>query len=71
MVEVDGARWHPDPTPDQARDNALAALGWRVLRFSWSQLLHDPDRVLQEIREALACGRPSFHLAAVGREHAA
>lgn len=35
VVEVDGARWHPDGDVDRRRDNALACSGWRVLRFTW------------------------------------
>lgn len=62
VVEVDGARWHQDPARDQARDNALAALGWRVLRFSWAQVVREPERMLARVREALAVGGPSFHL---------
>lgn len=62
VVEVDGAKWHQDPARDQARDNALAAMGWRVLRYTWAEVVHDSERVLQEIRAALACGSPSVHL---------
>lgn len=62
VVEVDGARWHQDPARDQARDNALAALGWRVLRFTWAEVVHDQARVLEEIAAAVACATPSFHL---------
>lgn len=62
VVEVDGARWHQDPARDQARDNALAALGWRVLRFTWAQVVHESEQVLARVREALAAGGPSFHL---------
>lgn len=62
VVEADGARWHQDPVRDQARDNALARLGWRVLRFTWSEVVHDTERVLEDIREALTCGGASFHL---------
>lgn len=64
VVEVDGARWHPDPARDQQRDNALAALGWRVLRFTWSEVVHDSARVLATVRAALAAGGPAVHLAA-------
>jgi very-short-patch-repair endonuclease len=58
IVEVDGARWHVDVDRDQARDNALAALGWRVLRFSWSQVVHEPEQVLDTLRAALAAEHP-------------
>jgi very-short-patch-repair endonuclease len=56
VVEVDGARWHPDPQRDQHRDNALAALGWRVLRFTWSEVVHDSAGVLATVRAALGAG---------------
>lgn len=62
VVEVDGAKWHQDPARDQSRDNALSAMGWRVLRYTWAEVVHDSERVLQEIRAALACGGRSFHL---------
>lgn len=54
VVEVDGVRWHTDAARDQARDNQLAVLGWRVLRFSWGQVVHSPEEVLADIRAALA-----------------
>jgi very-short-patch-repair endonuclease len=63
VVEVDGARWHPDPQRDRDRDNALAALGWRVLRFTWQQVVHDSATVIAVVRAALAAGRSTVHLA--------
>lgn len=71
VVEVDGVRWHQDPARDQARDNALAALGWRVLRFTWGDVVHDHGRVLEEIAAAVACAAPSFHLASEPAHEAA
>lgn len=71
VVEVDGARWHPDPERDQRRDNALAALGWRVLRFTWADVVHDAQRVLAEIAVAATSGGPSFHLRAGSHVRAA
>jgi very-short-patch-repair endonuclease len=53
VVEVDGEKWHQDPARDRSRDNALAALGWRVLRYTWAEVVHQPERVLAEIRQAL------------------
>lgn len=53
VVEVDGARWHPDAPRDQARDNRLAVLGWRVLRFTWGQVVNEPWLVVDLVREAL------------------
>jgi very-short-patch-repair endonuclease len=62
VVEADGARWHPDPARDQARDNDLAALGWRVLRFTWRQVVHEHEAVVRQVQAALACGTPSLQL---------
>lgn len=47
-VELDGARFHTDPEArrrDLARDSSLAALGWVVLRFTYADVLRDPDGV--------------------------
>ena len=35
-------------------DTTLAGLGWRVLRFSWEDVVHEPERVVAEVRAALA-----------------
>ena len=56
-VEVDGWTWHGDPSRfqrDRARHNALVLAGWTVLRFTWSDVTGRPDRVVAEIRRALA-----------------
>lgn len=68
VVEVDGARWHQDVQRDRRRDNALARLGWRVLRFTWADVVHDSARVVREIRAALGacCTHPAPRLAAAG-----
>lgn len=63
VIEVDGARWHQEPTRDQARDNLLAVFGWRVLRLTWAQVVHDHGQVLDDLRAALSA-TPSIHLAA-------
>lgn len=62
VVEADGERWHQDPARDQARDNLLAVLGWRVLRFTWSQVVHDHEAVVREVQASLACGTPTLRL---------
>lgn len=56
VVEVDGARWHPDRGRDQRIDNRLAAAGWRVLRVGWSDVVHDSDAVLRLVQAALLSG---------------
>lgn len=62
VVEVDGARWHTDPIRDRIRENALAVLGWRVLRFTWAEVVREPDSVLDQIHLALTSVSPGFHL---------
>jgi very-short-patch-repair endonuclease len=71
VVEVDGVKWHQDPARDQARDNALAALGWRVLRYTWAEVVHDSPRVIAEIRAATVCGTPTFQVTSARGSEAA
>lgn len=57
VVETDGFAFHADRDSyrgDRRRTNALVVAGWRVLRFSWEDVLHDPDHVVQLVRTALA-----------------
>ena len=56
-VEADGwqthsgrARWEDD----LARQNALVAAGWTVLRFPWSVIDQDPGQVRREVAATLA-----------------
>jgi very-short-patch-repair endonuclease len=57
IVETDGRRWH-DPedarTFDRRRANACAQRGWRLLRFTWAEVLHDPAYVVATVRAALS-----------------
>lgn len=57
VVECDGRRFH-DPNDarntDRRRDNALESLSWRVLRFTWAEVVHDPAYVLDMVRACLA-----------------
>ena len=62
LIEADGTRWHPDPLRDRRLDNRLVAAGWRVLRFTWSEVLHDPTVVLDLVRAALEPGHEDCHL---------
>jgi len=34
---------------DRARDRALFRLGWSVLRYSWDDVVHDPDAFRDEL----------------------
>lgn len=55
-VECDGAAYHAGPMSqvrDRRRDEALAACGWRVLRFSWKDVTADAARTSRHIRDVL------------------
>jgi REase_MTES_1575 len=53
-VELDGARHHTSPEDrerDLARDAALAAAGWIVLRFTYAEVRRNPGRVRARVLE--------------------
>jgi hypothetical protein len=53
-VELDGARHHTSPEDrqrDLARDAALAAAGWIVLRFTYAEVRRNPERVRARVAE--------------------
>ena len=57
VVEADGFAFHADRRAyrdDRHRSNALVLDGWRVLRFSWEDVLQHPERVVGSVRAALA-----------------
>lgn len=62
VVEADGARWHPEPGRDRRLDNRLVAAGWRVLRFTWAEVVHDPAAVVALVQAALVTGSDDVHL---------
>ncbi len=56
VVETDGWQGHGHRLAfesDRARDAALQAAGYAVLRFTWRQIKDDPDLVAERIGEAL------------------
>ena len=59
-VEADSEAFHLDLGAfrrDRRRQNLLVLAGWTVLRYTWADLVHEPGRVIAEVREALAtCG---------------
>ena len=58
VVEVDGG-YHEGRQPrDAARDRALTALGWRVLRLAEEQVFADLDAVVARITAAAAQRQP-------------
>jgi very-short-patch-repair endonuclease len=55
-LEVDGWAFHSDVDRfqrDRQRQNALVALGWTVLRFTWADLTQRPGYVARAVRAAL------------------
>ena len=56
-IEVDGMAFHVDVTRfrrDRSRQNALVALGWTVLRFTWADLTERPGYVVAMIQRLAA-----------------
>ncbi len=52
-IEVDGYAWHfsvEHKRHDDARRNRLQAAGWKVLVYSWTQIVREPAQVVEEIR---------------------
>ncbi|MEA2011068.1 MAG: type IV toxin-antitoxin system AbiEi family antitoxin domain-containing protein [Actinomycetota bacterium] len=52
LIETDSERWHMDPVSfqrDREKQNRAHALGWTVYRFTWRQLVEDPESVLDII----------------------
>ena len=60
IVETDGYRGHRGRATfehDHRRQAHLTALGYEVLRFTWRQVVDEPDEVVAALRARLA---PSF-----------
>jgi hypothetical protein len=56
VVELDGHAFHATAAAyerDRARDRALIAAGWRVVRVTWRQLHDDPDALAMDLRGLL------------------
>ena len=59
VVEVDGYAFHADRASyrkDRRRINELVLAGWRVLRFSWEDVVGSPELVIEQVRRALRAG---------------
>ncbi|WP_062467284.1 DUF559 domain-containing protein [Demequina maris] len=57
IVEVDGRATHDNPAQfaeDRRRDRAAVAAGYRVLRFTYADVVRRPETVLADVRAALA-----------------
>jgi very-short-patch-repair endonuclease len=57
IIECDGRRWH-DPEDirqkDRQKTNALTRQGWRVLRFTWAEVVHSPVYVLACVADCVS-----------------
>ena len=52
IVELDGRSTHLNPVAferDRARDRALQAAGWRVIRITWRQVVDSPSSVARDL----------------------
>ena len=55
-MEVDGYAYHSTRHAferDRARDAALQAAGYRVVRFTWRQIVHEPHAVVAQLARLL------------------
>ena len=62
VLEADSFEWHGDRTAlrrDARRYDLLVANGWTVLRFSWEDVMHDPDFVRAVLRATRRTDRTS------------
>ncbi|MFT4262004.1 MAG: DUF559 domain-containing protein [Nocardioides sp.] len=61
VLEADSWEFHGRAQRDFNRDveryTAMTAAGWRVLRFTWKQVMFDPDHVVALIRQTAALAR--------------
>lgn len=60
-VELDGWAFHRDRAAfrrDRAKGNHLELHGWRVLRYTHGDVVHDAARIARELRAALAHAAP-------------
>jgi very-short-patch-repair endonuclease len=61
-IEVDGWAYHSDVDrfrADRGKGNALVRAGWRLLRFTWHDVVNRPEYVVAEIRAALPAVKTS------------
>jgi hypothetical protein len=57
IVEADGRRWHvrrDSMLEDRRRDREAQNHGYRVYRFLWEEIRHEPDLVAETLRTALS-----------------
>lgn len=55
-IEFDGRAYHSTPEhfqADRRRQNDLQNSGWRILRFTWADVMFEPHRVIDSVLAAL------------------
>ena len=60
VVETDGRGIHDNPyafEEDRRRDLDLELAGWHVIRLTWRQVAHEPERVLALLQRRVTAGR--------------
>lgn len=60
-VETDGYHYHRDRRSfarDRRRDQLLGLEGWQHARFTWEQVLNEPEHVIRVVRALIAAGAP-------------
>jgi very-short-patch-repair endonuclease len=66
IIEAESFEWHGEKaalTRDCTRYNAFTVLGWVVIRFSWYQVMFEPDYVLRTLADAVALVRRHANVA--------
>jgi hypothetical protein len=71
-VEFDGWKTHGTRAAfvrDRARDRALFPLGWTVLRYTWQDVMNDPDAIVDQLARSFEVrARSSPTVPASGRQ---
>ncbi len=69
-VEFDGWKTHGSRAAfvrDRARDRELFPLGWTVLRYTWDDVVHDRDTIVDQLVQSYESRARSLRLAPMGR----
>jgi very-short-patch-repair endonuclease len=70
VVEADGYAYHSSRAAmrrDRRRDRELTAAGWRPIRFTYEEVVFEPDAVARELAALLSRPAPTAPLAARSR----
>jgi very-short-patch-repair endonuclease len=74
IVEADGFEFHSeraDYRKDRRRANAYCRSDWRLLRFTWEDIRHEPDYVAEAVRHELAKPLPQLRGRSTSTQRAA